>query len=73
MLLMGDIKNKILKKVLNYFILYIMDYIRVWTWMFSAGCRAVIPLSLRVRVMCLAHEGHLGIMKMKSRCRSCVW
>ena len=37
------------------------------------GCGGVIPLSLRARVMCLAHEGHLGIVKMKSCCRSYVW
>ena len=39
----------------------------------ARGCRAVKPLSLRVRVMCLAQEGHLSITKTKSRCRSCVW
>ena len=36
-------------------------------------CRATIPLSLCARVMCLVREGHHGIEKIKSRCRSSVW
>ena len=37
------------------------------------GDRAVIPTSLCKDVLQLAHEGHPGIVKMKSRCRDCTW
>ncbi|KAK7105707.1 hypothetical protein V1264_012941 [Littorina saxatilis] len=37
------------------------------------GTRLVIPLSLRQRVVDLAHEGHQGIVKTKQRLRSKVW
>ena len=37
------------------------------------GNRAVIPASLRNRVLQIAHEGHCGIVKTKQRCRECVW
>lgn len=35
--------------------------------------RIVIPMSLRGRVLNLAHEGHPGIVGMKNRLRSKVW
>jgi transposase InsO family protein len=35
--------------------------------------QAVIPTSLRRRVLDLAREGHLGMVKMKQRCRETVW
>ena len=35
--------------------------------------RIVIPLELRTQILSLAHEGHQGIVKMKSRLRECVW
>ena len=37
------------------------------------GMRIVVPLSLRERVLELAHEGHQGIVKTKDRLRSKVW
>jgi hypothetical protein len=37
------------------------------------GCRIVIPETFRARVVQLAHEGHLGIVKTKERLRSKVW
>lgn len=37
------------------------------------GTRLVIPQALRARVLELAHEGHQGIGKAKSRLRSKVW
>ncbi len=39
----------------------------------ARGHRAVIPLSLRGRVLSMSHEGHLGIVKLKQRCRDLVW
>ena len=37
------------------------------------GNRAVIPVSLQLRVIQIAHEGHAGIVRTKQRCRECVW
>lgn len=37
------------------------------------GTRIVIPLSLRNKVLGIAHEGHPGIVAMKNRLRSKVW
>lgn len=37
------------------------------------GMHIVVPLSLRERVLELAHEGHQGIVKTKDRLRSKVW
>lgn len=37
------------------------------------GTRIVIPQSLRKQVLHLAHEGHQGIVKVKSRLRTKVW
>jgi transposase InsO family protein len=37
------------------------------------GTRVFIPRTLRRRVLALAHEGHLGIVKTKQRLRSKVW
>ena len=34
---------------------------------------AVVPRSLRARVLSIAHEGHLGIVKLKQRCRDLIW
>ena len=35
--------------------------------------RAVIQSNLRRQVLSLAHEGHSGIVRMKSKCRESVW
>lgn len=35
--------------------------------------RTVIPKDLRAPVLAMAHEGHLGIVKVKRRCRDLVW
>ena len=37
------------------------------------GTRIVVPTSLRSQVLALAHEGHQGISKTKSRLRTKVW
>lgn len=37
------------------------------------GSRTVVPSALRDTVLELAHEGHPGIVRMKSRCRQAVW
>ena len=37
------------------------------------GTRIVIPQSLQEKTLCLAHEGHPGIVAMKQRLRSKVW
>ena len=37
------------------------------------GTRIVIPQSLRMRVVSLAHEGHQGVVKTKERLRTKVW
>ena len=39
----------------------------------TRGCRTVIPAKLRETVIQLAHDGHPGIVRMKSRCREFVW
>ena len=37
------------------------------------GYRVVIPASLRSQILDLAHEGHPGVVRMKSKCRETVW
>ena len=37
------------------------------------GCRIVLPASLELRALMLAHEGHQGITKTKSLLRTKVW
>jgi hypothetical protein len=39
----------------------------------ARGSRAVIPECLRVKVLDEAHQGHLGVAKVKARCRDSVW
>ncbi|KAJ8347520.1 hypothetical protein SKAU_G00261090 [Synaphobranchus kaupii] len=39
----------------------------------SRGLCTVVPMGLRGRVLSMAHEGHLGIVKLKQRCRDLVW
>ncbi|KAJ8354422.1 hypothetical protein SKAU_G00219890 [Synaphobranchus kaupii] len=39
----------------------------------SSGLCTVVPMGLRGRVLSMAHEGHLGIVKLKQRCRDLVW
>ena len=39
----------------------------------ARGFCTVIPGALRARVLAMAHEGHLGIVKLKQRCRDLVW
>lgn len=39
----------------------------------ARGLCTVVPSSLRARVLAMAHEGHLGIVKLKQRCRDTVW
>ena len=49
------------------------DEITVVGRLVMRGMRIVVPLSLRERVLELAHEGHQGIVKTKDRLRSKVW
>ena len=49
------------------------DEITVVGKLVMRGMRIVIPVSLRERVLELAHEGHQGIVKTKDRLRSKVW
>ena len=37
------------------------------------GIGVIIPAKLRPQVLHLLHEGHLGVVKMKSLARSHVW
>ena len=37
------------------------------------GSRVIIPTSLRQQLLELAHEGHPGISRMKSKCRAAIW
>ena len=37
------------------------------------GTRTVLPKVLRPRAMCIAHEGHPGIVCMKQLLRTKVW
>ena len=39
----------------------------------ARGLRTVVPSTLRARVLAMVHEGHLGVVKTKQRCRSSVW
>ena len=39
----------------------------------ARGTRAVIPAALQQRVLEIAHEGHPGIVRMKQKCRECIW
>ncbi|XP_057713151.1 uncharacterized protein K02A2.6-like [Corythoichthys intestinalis] len=39
----------------------------------ARGLCTVIPSSLRQRILNMAHDGHLGIVRVKQRCRSLVW
>ncbi|XP_019737023.1 uncharacterized protein K02A2.6-like [Hippocampus comes] len=39
----------------------------------ARGLCTVIPSSLRPRILNMAHDGHLGIVRVKQRCRSLVW
>ncbi len=39
----------------------------------ACGHRAVVPETLRSRVLHMVHEGHLGVVKVKQRCRDTVW
>ena len=37
------------------------------------GCRVVVPSILRQSLLELAHEGHPGVSRMKSKCRESIW
>ena len=37
------------------------------------GQRVIMPQKLRQKVLGIAHEGHLGMVRMKQRCREVVW
>ena len=39
----------------------------------ARGLCTVVPSVLRARVLAMAHEGHLGIVRLKQRCRDLVW
>ncbi|KAI3364779.1 hypothetical protein L3Q82_000918 [Scortum barcoo] len=37
------------------------------------GFATVVPSALRARVLTMVHEGHLGVVKVRQRCRGLVW
>jgi len=39
----------------------------------ACGLCTVVPGALRARVLAIAHKGHLGIVRLKQRCRDMVW
>lgn len=39
----------------------------------ARGLCTVVPRALQARVLAMAHEGHLGIVRLKQRCRDVVW
>ena len=39
----------------------------------ARGQLAIIPSSLRRKVLAVAHERHLGMVSMKQRCRGAIW
>lgn len=39
----------------------------------ARGLCTVIPDCLRARILTMAHDGHLGIVRVKQRCRDLVW
>ena len=39
----------------------------------ARGQRVIRPQKLREKVLGIAHEGHLGMVRMKQRCREVVW
>ena len=39
----------------------------------ARGQLSIIPSSLRCKVLAVAHEGHLGMVRMKQRCRGAIW
>ena len=49
------------------------DEITVIVKLVMRGMRIIVPLSLRERVLELAHEGYQGIVKTQDRLRSKVW
>ncbi len=52
----------------------VKDNLSCWNDVCMArGLCTVVPGSLRARVLAMAHEGHLGIVKLKQRCRDRVW
>ncbi|CAM1332867.1 Uncharacterised protein r2_g4210 [Pycnogonum litorale] len=55
----------------NY--VHVKDELCVFEQLILRGTRIVVPKNLRNRVICLAHEGHQGIVKTKNRLRSKVW
>ena len=52
----------------------VKDELTCWNGVCVArGLRTFVPIDLRARVLSMAHEGHLGIVKVKQRCRDLVW
>lgn len=39
----------------------------------ARGLCTIVPSALRARVLEMAHSGHLGIVKLKQRCRNLIW
>ena len=51
----------------------VKDELSVCDGVVLRGSRIMIPMSLRGKVIELAHEGHQGIVKCKQQLRSKVW
>ncbi|KAG7453524.1 gypsy-16 si [Solea senegalensis] len=39
----------------------------------ARGLCTVVPSALRARILAMVHEGHLGVVRVKQRCRGLVW
>ena len=51
----------------------VKDELTCWNGVCVArGLCTFFPIDLRARVLAMAHEGHLGIVKVKQRCRDLV-
>ena len=59
------------KAAVSYF--HVKDELCIYGELLLRGTRIVIPNVLRDRVLKIAHEGHQGIVKTKTRLRSKVW
>ena len=59
------------KAAVSYF--HVKNELCVYGELLLRGTRIVIPNVLRDRVLRIAHEGHQGIVKMKTRLQSKVW
>lgn len=52
----------------------VKDELAIWNdFCVARGQRAIVPMTLRRRALDMAHDGHLGMVRMKQRCRRTIW